>query len=107
MYVYSTGGEPVGFVFETYIYDMDGTPLGRIVGCRVHRFDGTYVGEWFRDMVVRRRRAASHHPRCGNPGEPATSQCSSQSARSGRLRLFRRLSAAASARGFSIFQRSR
>ena len=54
MYVYSTGGEPVGFVFETYIYDMDGTPLGRIVGCRVHRFDGTYVGEWFRDMVVRR-----------------------------------------------------
>ena len=30
------------------------TPLGRIVGCRVHRFDGTYVGEWFRDMVVKR-----------------------------------------------------
>ena len=54
MYVYSTGGEPVGFVFETYIYDLEGTPLGRIVGCRVHRFDGTYVGEWFRDMVVRR-----------------------------------------------------
>ena len=54
MYVYSTDGDPVGFVFETYIYDLDGTPLGRIVGCRVHRFDGTYVGEWFRDMVVRR-----------------------------------------------------
>jgi hypothetical protein len=54
MYVYSTGGEPVGFVFETNIYDLDGTPLGRIVGCRVHRFDGTYAGEWFRDMVVRR-----------------------------------------------------
>ena len=54
MYVYSTDGEPVGFVFETNIYDLDGTPLGRIVGCRVHRFDGTYVGEWFRDMVVRR-----------------------------------------------------
>ena len=54
MYVYSTEGEPVGFVFETNIYDCDGTPLGRIVGCRVHRFDGTYVGEWFRDMVVRR-----------------------------------------------------
>jgi len=54
MYVYSTGGEPVGFVFETSIYDLDGTPLGRIVGARVHRFDGTYVGEWFRDMVVRR-----------------------------------------------------
>ncbi len=54
MYVYSTDGEPVGFVFETSIYDLDGTPLGRIVGCRVHRFDGTYVGEWFRDMVVRR-----------------------------------------------------
>lgn len=54
MYVYSTDGEPVGFVFETSIYDLQGTPLGRIVGCRVHRFDGTYVGEWFRDMVVRR-----------------------------------------------------
>jgi hypothetical protein len=54
MYVYSTDGDPVGFVFETHIYDLDGTPLGRIVGCRVHRFDGTYVGEWFRDMVVRR-----------------------------------------------------
>lgn len=54
MYVYSTDGEPVGFVFETYIYDLDGTPLGRIVGSRVHRFDGTYVGEWFKDMIVRR-----------------------------------------------------
>ena len=54
MYVYSTEGEPAGFVFETDIYDLDGTPLGRIVGCRVHRFDGTYIGEWFRDMVVRR-----------------------------------------------------
>jgi 4-fold beta-flower domain-containing protein len=54
MYVYSTDGDPVGFVFETYIYDLDGSPLGRIVGCRVHRFDGTYVGEWSRDMVVRR-----------------------------------------------------
>ena len=28
MYVYSTDGEPVGFVFETNIYDLDGTPLG-------------------------------------------------------------------------------
>jgi hypothetical protein len=54
MYVYSTGGEPVGFVFETNIYDLDGVPLARIVGSRVHRFDGTYVGEWFRDMVVER-----------------------------------------------------
>ena len=60
MYVYSTDGEPVGYVFETNIYDLDGTPLGRIVGCRVHRFDGTYVGEWFRDMVVRRPQG---HPR--------------------------------------------
>lgn len=54
MYVYDTGGDPVGFVFETSIYDLDGTPLGRIVGSRVHRFDGSYVGEWFKDMVVRR-----------------------------------------------------
>jgi 4-fold beta-flower domain-containing protein len=57
MYVYSTDGEPVGFVFETNIYDLEGTPLGRIVGCRVHRFDGSYVGEWFRDMVVERPHA--------------------------------------------------
>lgn len=54
MYVYSTGGEPVGFVFETYIYDLGGRPLGRILGSRVHRLDGSYVGEWFKDMVVRR-----------------------------------------------------
>lgn len=54
MFVYSTEGDPVGYVFEMNIYDIDGTPLGRISGCRVHRFDGTYVGEWFRDMVVRR-----------------------------------------------------
>lgn len=54
MYVYSTTGDPVGFVYETNIYDLEGAPLGRIVGSRVHRFDGSYVGEWFRDMVVRR-----------------------------------------------------
>lgn len=54
MYVYSTDGEPVGFVFEMNIYDLEGTPLARIVGSRVHRFDGTYVGEWYKDMVVRR-----------------------------------------------------
>lgn len=54
MYVYSTDGEPVGFVFEMNIYDLEGTPLARIIGSRVHRFDGTYVGEWFKDMVVRR-----------------------------------------------------
>ncbi len=54
MYVYSTDGEPVGFVFEMNVYDLDGTPLARIVGSRVHRFDGTYVGEWYKDMIVRR-----------------------------------------------------
>ena len=54
MYVYNTGGEPVGFVFETSIYALDGRPLGRILGSRVHRFDGSYVGEWFHQMVVER-----------------------------------------------------
>lgn len=54
MYVYSTGGDPVGFVFETSIYDLDGRPVGRILGSRVHRFDGSYVGEWFKEMVVSR-----------------------------------------------------
>ena len=54
MYVYSTSGEPRGFVFETTIFQMDGTPLGRIVGPRVHRFDGSYAGEWFHQMVVDR-----------------------------------------------------
>ena len=59
MYVYSTEGEPVGFVYETTIYDLEGAPLGRILGSRVHRIDGSYVGEWFKDMVVRRP--------CGRP----------------------------------------
>jgi hypothetical protein len=54
MYVYSTGGDPVGFVYDTFIHDFDGTPLGRIVGCRVHRLDGAYVGEWYKEMVVDR-----------------------------------------------------
>jgi hypothetical protein len=54
MYVYSTAGEPRGFVFETTIFGLDGLPLGRILGCRVHRFDGSYAGEWFHQMVVDR-----------------------------------------------------
>jgi hypothetical protein len=54
MYVYSTAGEPRGFLFETTIFGLDGTPLGRVMGCRVHRFDGTYAGEWFHQMVVDR-----------------------------------------------------
>jgi hypothetical protein len=54
MYVYSTAGEPVGFVYETFIHDLSGAPLGRIVGTRVHRIDGSYVGEWFKECVVER-----------------------------------------------------
>jgi hypothetical protein len=54
MYVYSTTGEPRGFLFETTVYALDGTPLGRVLGCRVHRFDGTYAGEWLHQMVVDR-----------------------------------------------------
>jgi hypothetical protein len=54
MYVYSTAGEPLGFLFETTIFGLDGTPLGRVLGSRVHRFDGTYAGEWFHQMVVDR-----------------------------------------------------
>ena len=54
MYVYSTDGEPIGFLFETSIYDLGGTPLGRIIGSRVHRFDGSYVGEWHKETVVER-----------------------------------------------------
>lgn len=52
MYVFSTAGEAVGFVYESFIYDLDGVPLGRILGSRVHRLDGSYVGEWVNDMVV-------------------------------------------------------
>jgi len=68
MYVFSTAGEAVGFVYESFIYDLEGTPLGRILGSRVHRLDGSYVGEWFHDMVVdkrsplRRAIGASHVP---------------------------------------------
>ena len=54
MYVYSTAGEPRGFLFETTIFGLDGAPLGRVVGSRVHRFDGGYAGEWFHQMVVDR-----------------------------------------------------
>lgn len=57
MYVYSTDGEPVGFLYETFIYDLGGTPLGRIIGSRVHRLDGSYAGEWFKEMVVERSTA--------------------------------------------------
>jgi hypothetical protein len=54
MYVYSTKGEPIGFLHEMLIYDMKGEPRGRILGSRVHRLDGCYVGEWFKEMVVQR-----------------------------------------------------
>jgi len=54
MYVYSTEGEPVGFLYENFIHGFDGAPLGRIIGSRVHRLDGSYVGEWFKEMVVER-----------------------------------------------------
>lgn len=54
MYVYSTQGEPVGFVMETFIHTLDGEPVGRIMGSRVHRLDGAYVGEWWKEMVVAR-----------------------------------------------------
>jgi hypothetical protein len=55
MYVYSTDGDPVGFLFESLIFDLAGEPLGRIMGSRVHRLDGSYAGEWFHQMVVARR----------------------------------------------------
>lgn len=54
MCVYSTGGQPVGFVYEAFIYDLSGMAVGRIVGSRAHRLDGSYVGEWFKDMIVER-----------------------------------------------------
>ena len=54
MYVYDTGGEPVGVLFETFIYVLGGRPLGRIMGSRVHRLDGSYAGEWLHQMVVER-----------------------------------------------------
>jgi 4-fold beta flower protein len=55
MYVYSTGGEAVGFLFESFVFDLHGTPLGRLFGSRIHRLDGSYAGEWFHQMVVERR----------------------------------------------------
>ncbi|HEY1606141.1 MAG TPA: hypothetical protein VGF77_11160 [Allosphingosinicella sp.] len=54
MYVYSTAGEPVGFLYETFVHNLEGRPLGRIIGSRVHRLDGSYAGEWFKEMVVER-----------------------------------------------------
>ena len=77
MYVYSTGGDPVGFVYETSIYDLEGRPLGRILGSRVHRFDGSYVGEWFHQMVVARpegraRWIPAAEPPPARPAAPAS-----------------------------------
>ncbi|HEY0414371.1 MAG TPA: hypothetical protein VGD66_14645 [Allosphingosinicella sp.] len=68
MYVYGTGGEPRGYLFETTIFGLDGVPLGRVLGSRVHRFDGSYVGEWFHQMVVERPTA---RPRQIPPVAPA------------------------------------
>ena len=64
MFVFSTAGEAVGFVFGSFIYDLEGSPLGRLLGSRVHRIDGSYAGEWFHQMVVDRRTAA---PRAISP----------------------------------------
>lgn len=55
MYVYSTDGEAVGFLFESFVFDLGGAPLGRIIGSRVHRLDGSYAGEWAHQMVVQKR----------------------------------------------------
>jgi hypothetical protein len=74
MYVYSTEGEPLGFLFESFIYDLEATALGRIVGSRVHRLDGSYAGEWFHNMVVQRPSARprivapASAPPCTSPG---------------------------------------
>jgi hypothetical protein len=77
MYVYSTAGEPRGFLFETTIYGLDGAPLGRILGCRVHRFDGSYAGEWFHQMVVDRPTA---RPRSIPPIAPPEARDAARSA---------------------------
>jgi hypothetical protein len=77
MYVFSTTGEPVGFVFESLIYDLEGTPLGRIIGARVHRFDGSFAGDWFHNMVVERTMMRPRPIRPLNPParKPAMSPC--------------------------------
>jgi len=62
MCVFSTAGEPLGFVVESFIFDSEGVPLGWILGSHVHRLDGSYVGEWHQQMVVERRP--------GPPGPP-------------------------------------
>jgi hypothetical protein len=77
MYVYDTGGEPVGFLFETFIYDIAGAPLGRIMGSRVHRLDGSYAGEWLHQMVVERPSAKprSVFPAFAPPPPPLPPAC--------------------------------
>jgi 4-fold beta flower protein len=73
MYVYGTGGEPRGYLFETTIFGLDGAPLGRVLGSRVHRFDGSYVGEWFHQMVVERPSARPRTIPAVSPPPPRTS----------------------------------
>src|ERR1700684_3379603 len=98
MYVYSTAGEPVGFLYETFIHDLEGRPLGRIIGSRVHRLaralsrravQGAGGGTPWRPPP---RPAVAAAPRDRNPPP-----------RGGRLRLRRRLRAALRRR----FQRGR
>jgi hypothetical protein len=69
MYVFSTAGEAVGFVYGCFIHDLDGFPLGRILGNRVHRMDGSYAAEWFHNMVVDKR-GSQPAPRSISPIAP-------------------------------------
>jgi hypothetical protein len=77
MYVYGTGGEPRGFLFETTVFGLDGAPLGRLLGSRVHRFDGAYAGEWFHQMVVDRPGAQPRQIRAvaPPPQRPPVASC--------------------------------
>ena len=53
MYVYSAGGDPVGFMFGEFIHELEsGEALGKVLGSHVYRLDGTYVGEFFKSMVL-------------------------------------------------------
>ena len=51
-FIFSAGGEPVGFAKGRGIYDLSGGQIGQLRGLHVHSSKGRYVGELHNGMVV-------------------------------------------------------
>jgi hypothetical protein len=65
-YIYTSRGNPVGYIQGRYIYTMSGRAAGQLNGNHVHKLSGQYVGELDRQMIV--RKPLVHQGNIGNPG---------------------------------------